>query len=103
MKLSAEVLDEGRALIRASDLDGYMAWVGKHAPLMTPKFVRDTYEKIFKYGDTEKGLRLFEHVFPNYDPGAEMRIVFIRLGMKLLTFLGLVGGVVYLVRSCTGH
>lgn len=69
MKLSNGTLDEGRALILASDLDRFVAWTGKHAPLMTPQFIRDTYEKVFKYGDIEKGLRLFEAVFPDYDPG----------------------------------
>lgn len=102
MKLPTDVLDEGRALILASDLDGLVAWVGKHAPLMTQKFVRDTYEKVFRFGDTEKGLRLFDAVFPDYDPAVEMRRALLHVGMKLLTLLGIIGGVVYLFRSCGG-
>jgi hypothetical protein len=102
-KLSAEVLEQGRDRIRAGDLEGFMAWVKKHVPLIKLEIVRDTYTTVFKYGDTEKGLKLFEKVFPEVDMAKDIRELLFKMGIALMVLLGSLGGVVYLFRSCTGH
>jgi len=102
MKLTDEVLDEGRALIAAADLAGLMAWVRRHAPLMRAHVVRDTYRMIFQYGDVAKGLQLFNKVFPGYDPQAHARRLMFQVAALAVLFFGALGGVVYLFRACTG-
>ena len=102
MKLSSEVLEQGRDRIRKSDLDGLMLWVKTHAPLMDESLVRNTFEKAFKWKDAEKALRMFDAGFVDYDPSKDLKSIFIKLGVVLLLLLGALGGVVYLFRSCTG-
>ena len=102
MKLSSEVLEQGRDRIRNADLDGLMLWVKTHAPLMDDNVVRNTFEKVFKWNDVEKALRMFDAGFVDYDPSKDLKSIFIKLGVVLLLLLGALGGVVYLFRSCTG-
>jgi len=102
-KLSPEILEEGRELIRAYDLEGFLGWVRTHSPLMNQDLIRSTYEKVFRAQDSEKGLKLFDAVFPNLDPGAERTGIFVRIGCLLFIGLGLLGGIVYLVRSVFGQ
>jgi hypothetical protein len=101
-QLSEEVLDEGRALIRAKDLDGFIAWIGKNKIDIDTEVVKQTYGMCFRFDDTEKALRLFEQVFPGIDPTAQAIGTFIKQGCALFVLLGLIGGFLYLFRSCTG-
>ena len=102
-KLSAEVLERGRDRIRAGDLNGFMAWVQEHGPVINLSVVRDTYTKVFKANDTEKGLKLFDGVFPHADRARDYREAILKLGVLFVVLLGSLGGVIYLVQSCQGH
>lgn len=101
-KLSDEILEQGRERIRAQDLEGFMSWVQKHAPNINAVTVKDTYSTIFKAQNTEKGLKLFEAVFPEVDPEKDARVTLLALGILVLVLLGSLGGVVYLFQSCSG-
>jgi hypothetical protein len=102
-KLSAEVLEQGRERIRAGDLDGFMAWVKEHVPFINLGTVRDTYTMVFKANDTVRGLRLFDKVFPEVDTARDLREGLVKLAFRGMVFLGALGGVIYLIQTCTGH
>ena len=115
MKLSPEVLEQGRDQIRSGDLEGLMSWVGTHAPQMSVEEVRRLFGNVLKWKDTEKALKMFDAGFVDYDAGQEARIVLFKfgydayvalglpgVGIVLLIVLGALGGVVYLFRACTG-
>jgi hypothetical protein len=98
-KLSAEVLEEGRALIRQKNLDGFLAWVDRQRVAIDMEVVRDAYEKCFEYDDVDKALRLFEAIFPKADPAADLLLGFSRLALRILLVLGVIGGLIYLIRN----
>ena len=99
MKLDQPTLEIGRAAIRNGDLASLVTWVTAHAPLVDVKLIRDTYTSLFRYGDTEKGLKLFDRMFQDYDPAMDARYAILKLGAVVLGVLGALGGLLYLVRS----
>ncbi len=101
-KLSTEVLEKGRDRVRNADLEGLIAWTKAHAPLMDEGMIRKTFEKVFKWKDSEKALKMFDAGFVDYDPNKDARGILLRLGVLLLILLGALGGAVYLFRACTG-
>ena len=101
-KLSEDVLEQGRKTVRETDLEGLLLWVKVNAPLMDEDIIQSTFVKVFAMRDTKKALKMFDAGFVDYDPTQEVLRVVLKLGMLLLVTLGAIGGVVYLVRSCTG-
>lgn len=98
-KLTPEVLERGRELIRQKDLEGFMAWVNLETRgAITVKYVEDTYRTIFKADDVQKGLFLFEKVFPSMDPEADRLKSYLKLGCFLFMLVGSIGGIVALVK-----
>lgn len=100
--LSEEVLEEGRALIRAKNLDGFINWIEENGIRIDREVVRETYEKCFKYNDTAMALMMFEAVFPKINPRAQAVGTFIAQGCMLFVLLGLMGGIAYLFDTCLG-
>lgn len=102
MKLSEEVLDEGRTIIRAMDLEGLMAWSEKHVPTLTAKTrgdIEKTFGLMFKARDPDRALKLFDSYFSSVDPARDVRQGLMRLGCLVFVALGLLGGIVYLVQT----
>jgi hypothetical protein len=109
MKISEEVLNEGRLHITNADLDGFLAWVKTNAPTINISAVKDAYSVIFRLKDTERGLKFFNKVFPEYDIAEEMATLalarylgLLLKGIFIIMFFGALGGIVYLFRSCAG-
>jgi hypothetical protein len=101
MKLSDEVLDEGRTHIRARNLDGLKAWVEKHAYSISAEEVAKTYKLLFMAKDTTRALKLFDKVFTDLDPvldvlGARIKTAVSCVSVCLIG-LGCVGGIAYLI------
>jgi hypothetical protein len=96
-KLSEDFLDEGRALIRAKDLDGFMEWVSRSKVIIDHDVVRSMYHKCFLMNDTEKTLKIFEAVFPGQNPQLDLAVGLTKLGCLALFVLGAIGGVAFLV------
>jgi SH3-like domain-containing protein len=96
-KLSVEVLTEGRNFIRAKDLDGFITWIKANNITIDTNVVRSTYERIFHADDMEKAIKMFDAVFPDIDPVADIVTFFTKLLIKLLFIMGAIGGIVYLI------
>ena len=102
MKLTDVELEEGRALVRAGDGVGLEAWIHRRGILINKEVLRDTMLRTMQ-GDPDRAIKLFDRVFPGMDPEFDRSALKARLTIRLLVFLfvtaGLMGGVVYLVRS----
>ena len=109
-KLTDEALAEGRARIAESDLEGLMEWVRTNAPGV---FTEDslfqmerTYRLTLMVPDLPRALKLFNRTFEEMDPQAEVAAgklaAVTKAGCLVFVGLGLLGGVVYLVRSLLG-
>lgn len=97
-RLSEETLNEGRALIRTHDLDGLVAWVKRTRVLIDVEVTRKTFERLFRAGNTERALKLFDVAFLTADPAREWAIFGAKIAFTLFVILGLLGGVVSLFR-----
>ena len=95
-KLSKEVLEEGRGHIRNSDLPGFMKWLVKHVPRysINHEVVESTFEKIFKFSDTDKGLKMFEVGIANINPAADR-------GKRIVFVLGALAVAAFVIRDCS--
>ncbi|MHA2066224.1 MAG: hypothetical protein ACXABY_17770 [Candidatus Thorarchaeota archaeon] len=101
-KLTEVALEEGRDFIRAKNLDGFMKWIDNNNIVISRVVVKDTYSRLFKLGDTEKALKMFEKVFPGMDPTADivggLAHIGFKVGCAVLLGLGALGGLVYLIK-----
>ena len=109
MKISEEVLSEGRQHINNADLDGFLLWVRTNAPTIDINVIKEAYSVIFKFKDTNRGLIFFNKVFPEYDISDYMQqqalikyLRFLLRGLFIIFFIGALGGIVYLFRFCAG-
>jgi len=102
-KLSDAVLDEGRALLRAGDLDAFEAWVKKHAPTLDEETVMATMNKMVgKFDRSDVAIRLFDEFFENYDAYDDVNQAGKRACCLVFVAAGALGGVVYLLRALWG-
>jgi len=99
MKLTEEVLEEGRVFVRAQDLEGLLVWHNKHVPTVTASEVEKTFKLLFTARDPERALKLFDRFYTEVDPAAHVRSGLMRLGCILFVALGALGGAVYLFRA----
>ena len=65
--LSADAFNQGRRLLSEKDLDGFMRWLEREQVAIDRTVVRDTYAALFRAGDLEKILLMFDRVFPGID------------------------------------
>jgi len=98
MKLSEEVLEEGRALVEAKDMAEFKVWCGKHAYTVTWSELERSYTPLFKYDQVDMALKLYDKFFPELDNAKHVRGGLMRLGCVIFIALGVLGGVVYLFR-----
>lgn len=99
MKLSEEVLAEGRAQVEAKDMAGFKVWCEKHAYSVSWSEVERSYAPLFKHDHMDMALRLFDKFFPELDNAKHVRKGLMRLGCVVFLALGALGGVVYLVQA----
>lgn len=99
-KLSEETLNEGRQHLINHDLDGFERWIDKNKIHINKETTLRTFERCFRDNHNAKALRLFEITFTGINPKAEALGRYLGFGCMLFTFLGLLGGVMYLLRSC---
>lgn len=101
-RLSEDVYQEGLGLTRAQNLPGLMGWCRTHTPHMDLAVVEQTFRTVFSLRDVAQGVRFFEAAFKDYDPMLER----IRIGARLFGYgfvtLGLLGGIIYLIRVILG-
>jgi hypothetical protein len=95
-KLSKKVLDEGRQLLPARDLDGFSEWVRRSRVLVNIDLVRRTFATCFRAGDSQKALRIFDATFPELDPVTDRVMLVAKITVGIVVVLGLLGGVVFL-------
>ena len=94
-------LNEGRALVRAADLDGFMAW---HESI--PVYHRPDSDLVReKLGawmerDTDAALRIFDAVYAKASLTSDVLLPLLKAARILLIAAGALGGVVYLAQSC---
>lgn len=99
MKLSEEMLDEGRAKVTAMDLEGLMTWVKQHVPTVDASEVEKTFRMLLTTRNPDRALKLFDKYFPKVDPARDIRRGFVRLGCLVFVGLGVLGGIIYLVQT----
>lgn len=101
MRLTEAELEEGRAHVRAKDLAALERWVDARRINISRILLHDSFGRAMR--DPELAMKLFDRAFPGMDPEAERRIFRIRLAVAvvgmLLTTLGCIGGIVYLMKS----
>lgn len=96
-RLSEEVLAEGRALVRAKDMEGLKLWCETHAYTVTWSEIERSFAPLFKYNHLQMALKLFDKFFPDLDNAKNVRRGLARLGCLIFLGLGALGGVVYLI------
>ena len=101
-KLSEDVLEKGREVVRKGDLDGLMMWQKAYAPLINGEFVLKTFGVLFRVENTDRALKLFDDVFAGYDQAKELRAILLKFVTLIMLVLGIVGGLIYLFQSCVG-
>jgi hypothetical protein len=95
-KLSYKALEDGRALVREHDLDGLVAWIERTRVIIDIEVVKTTFGRVFKAGNTETALRLFNAAFMTADPVMDRVRGYVGLAVLIFVALGLAGGVMYL-------
>ena len=106
MKLSAETIAEGRALVAGASLPPLMVWVREHAPVGLDHAIYErTMGLCFLAGDHAKAIKLHNVVFDTYDAAVERAGIVVRKSLGCGLLLAIVGGIgaavlglVYLVR-----
>lgn len=101
MKLSKEVLEEGRSLILDKKLDELKEWQDENIPEWKGLDPRPSFEKAYSLG--MDGIKLFDSLYIDVDPKLE-RIknrLYLLKGILIFMFiiliiLGSIGGIVYL-------
>jgi hypothetical protein len=96
-KLTPEVLDAGRILVRAKDMDGFKVWCERHAFTVSWSEIEKSFGPLFKADQVDMALKLFDKFFPSVDTARDVRQGLGRLGCVLFVALGALGGIVYLV------
>ncbi len=100
--LSKEVLDQGRTLIREGDFDNFCVWVERHVPTtMNRHEIRSAFAGLFMV-DVNRALTAFDMFFPQINIKLAMARVFFRQGCFVFVVLGLLGGVLSLLRMLFG-
>lgn len=98
-KLSEEVLDEGRDLVRAKDLEGFKVWCGKHAYTVPWAVLEKDFSMLLRHDQVDMAVRLFDKFFPKVDPTSDVALGLMKLGCIGFVALGVIGGVLYLVKN----
>src|SRR3989304_2173487 len=96
--LTKEILDEGRAFVKAKDLDGLMGWINKNTFSYDKSLIRKTFGTLFNTDNVERAVRLFDVTFEDHRPGVLKAAILLRIGCLLFVALGILGGIVYLIR-----
>ncbi len=98
--LSEATLEQGRTFIRNSDLEGLMAWARTNVPVgLDLKVFERTMKMVIDVGDLAKAHKIFNATLKDYDPTISRIAIWVRVGVSILIVLGLLGGIVYLVRA----
>ena len=98
-KLSAEKLEEGREYIINNSLDEFRQWMKDNTPLIDDSVVINTLQTCAAAKDTEKALKLFDAVFSDIDPQAQLFGACLSIAISCVILLGVIGGIVYLITS----